>query len=298
MERSSFFNSINGDRKYEASDFAEFFNSLVTNGIFPNPSTNLQIMSNNNMSITVKSGKAWINGYVYINDSDSDLILNLDVADGVLNRIDRIVVRFDTIGRSINTLVKKGSFASNPVAPTLQRNADGYELGIADIYISKGIIKVVQTDITDLRMNTNHCGMVNSLIQADTTAIFNQYQDWYTNKKIIYDADFLAWTNTEKQGYNTWTTTKKQDYDTWTIAKKQAYDIWYANTVTSEQAQIDNLESQFQSDWDVWFNNIKGVLSGDVAGNLSVKIDAIPRFYNGITNPVNTRAMDFWFKEI
>ncbi|MGH4125286.1 MAG: hypothetical protein ACREV6_20405 [Clostridium sp.] len=41
MEKSSFFNSVEGDRKYKASDFASYFNSLLTNGVFPNPSTNL-----------------------------------------------------------------------------------------------------------------------------------------------------------------------------------------------------------------------------------------------------------------
>ncbi|MBU3153892.1 hypothetical protein [Clostridium estertheticum] len=54
MEKSSFFNSVAGDRKYKASNFADYFNSLLTNGVFPNPSTNLQVINNNNMTITVK----------------------------------------------------------------------------------------------------------------------------------------------------------------------------------------------------------------------------------------------------
>lgn len=134
MEKSSLFNSVNGDRKYKASDFAEFFNSLVNNGIFPNPNTNLQVVTNsNNMTVTVKPGKAWINGYVYINTDN--LILNVD--DGVLNRIGRVVIKLDFLNREIKTSIKKGTFASNPVVPELQRYADAYELGVADIYIGK-----------------------------------------------------------------------------------------------------------------------------------------------------------------
>ena len=64
-EKSSFFNSVDGDRKYQASDYAEYFNSLITNGVFPNPSTNLQVLSNNDMTVTLSAGKAWIDGYVY-----------------------------------------------------------------------------------------------------------------------------------------------------------------------------------------------------------------------------------------
>lgn len=191
MEKSSFFNSVNGDRKYQASDFAEFFNSLITNGIFPNPSTNLQALSNSNMTVTVKAGKAWINGYVYI--LDADMVLPIDVADGVLNRIDRIAIRFDTTGRAINAVVKKGTFASSPVALALQRDADGYELGIADIYIAAGATSISQSNITDQRFNTNLCGIVSSLITADTTTLFNQFADgfntWFNGIKNTLGSD-------------------------------------------------------------------------------------------------------------
>ena len=112
MEKSSFFNSVDNDRVYDASSFANFFNSLLTNGVLP-ASTNLQIISNDDMTVTTKQGKAFINGYLYNNDSD--LILSVDVADGVLNRIDSVVVQMSTTGREIKTIIKKGTFASTPI---------------------------------------------------------------------------------------------------------------------------------------------------------------------------------------
>ena len=115
--RSGFFNSVNGDRKYNASRFAEYFASFIGNGVFPNPSDNLQVIANNNMTITVKPGKAWINGYILINDDDH--ILTLDTADGILDRIDRVVVKYDVSAREIRIEVKKGEFSSNPTAPDL-----------------------------------------------------------------------------------------------------------------------------------------------------------------------------------
>ena len=107
--RSGFFNSKNGDRKYSASHFAEYFNSFIGNGVFPNPSTNLQVISSDNMSVIVRPGRAWINGYILINDDD--YILNIDPADGILNRIDRVVARYDVVDREIRLEVKKGSFS-------------------------------------------------------------------------------------------------------------------------------------------------------------------------------------------
>ena len=177
MERSGIFNSINGDRKYLASDFANYFNSFIENGIFPNPSTNLQVMANNDMTVTVKAGKAWINGFIYYNDSD--LILPIDVADGVLNRIDRIVVQYSITNREIKSVAGKGVFASIPVALDLQRDSDIYEMGIADISIAAGATSIQQINITDQRYNANLCGIVNSLITVDATTLFNQFEDGF-----------------------------------------------------------------------------------------------------------------------
>lgn len=246
MEKSFCFNSINGDRKYKAEDFREYFATFIGNGVFPNPSTNLQVIGENgDMTVTLKVGNGWINGALYINDND--LILPIDVADGVLNRIDRIVLRMDTVGRAINAKVKKGAFASSPVAPVLQRDADGYEIGIADIYIAAGATQITQANITDLRLNTSLCGIVHGTVeQVDTTTLFNQYLSWLTQKKAQYDADMLSWTAQKQTDFNT----------------------WYNNITSASQTEIDNMEADFQQDWDSWFSAVQNVLDGDTAGNL------------------------------
>ncbi|KMY49573.1 hypothetical protein [Peribacillus loiseleuriae] len=190
--KSGIFNSVNGDRKYKADDFASYFATFISNGVFPNPSTGFQVVTNGDMTVSLKAGKAWIKGYYITNDAD--FTLTIGVADGVLNRIDRIVLRLDYLNRMITPLVKKGSFASSPVAPQLQRDADAYELALADIYISKGSISILQANITDLRLNKDLCGMVHSTVdQVDTTTIFNQYQSWFNNMKTGKEADFDQW---------------------------------------------------------------------------------------------------------
>lgn len=252
MEKSGFFNSINGDRRYQAKDFAEYFNSFITNGVFPNPSTACQVMGdNNNMTITFKQGKAWINGYEYYNDSD--LILNIDAADGVLNRIDRVVLRMDTVGRAINAVVKKGDFQSTPIAPDLQRDADRYELGIADIYICAGATSIVQANITDLRLNTSLCGIVSFVNPIDTTAIFNQYESWFENKVKQYENDMSL------------------------------------------------KESDFYIQFNNWFNNVKGQLSGDVAGNLQNEINMLQsrrQIFVSNNQPTTANSGDIWIQEL
>ena len=48
----------------------------------------------------------------------------------------------------------------------LTRSNDTYELGIADIMIPKGSVTVAAINITDMRLNTALCGLVNSLVTA------------------------------------------------------------------------------------------------------------------------------------
>lgn len=236
--RSGFFNSVNGDRKYDARRFAEYFASFIGNGVFPNPSTNLQVLAQTtpDMTVIVRPGKAWINGYILINDDD--YVLQLDPADGVLHRIDRVVARYDVEDREIRLEVKKGTFASAPEPPALQRDTDAYELGLADIYISKGAISISQSNITDLRLNKEYCGIVHGLVdQVDTTTLFNQYQAWINEKKDEFDSDLI-------------------DYK------------------TMKQDEIDNIQQQFENDFNTWFATIQDILDENVAGNLLNLINA------------------------
>lgn len=202
MEKSSFFNAElvgeSYDRTYLAEDYVEYFASFIGNGVFPNPSTNLQVLADGtNMNVVLKSGKAWINGYYYRNTDE--LILPIAPADGVLNRIDRVVLRLDFLNREIKAYVKKGVFASNPVAIELQRDADMYEIGIADIKVNKGIIKIAQADITDLRQNSNYCGIVHGTVdQVDVTTLFNQYEKALELKEQGFEEEFTAWFNNIK----------------------------------------------------------------------------------------------------
>ncbi len=193
--RSAFFNSVGGDRKYQAGRFAEYFASFIGNGVFPNPSSSLQVMAGEGMAVKVKPGRAWINGYILINDDD--YILELNVADGVLDRIDRIVARYDVVDREIRLEVKKGDFASAPVVEELQRDADAYELALADVYVGHGAVSIGQGSITDRRLDGEMCGVVHGTVdQVDVTTLYNQYTQGFEAKKEEFEQAFMAWFDT------------------------------------------------------------------------------------------------------
>lgn len=179
-----FFNSVGGDRKYNADDISNYFLKLISNGVFATPANAMQVTASAGMTVTVSAGWGFINCKWV--ENTAPYMLTLDAADVVLNRIDRIVIRLDASNatRSIVIAVKKGQLNSEPTPPTLERVAGGvWELSLAQIAVDAGATEITQADITDERGDTELCGYVTGLIdQIDTTGLF-----------IQYNAAFNAW---------------------------------------------------------------------------------------------------------
>lgn len=182
--RSLFFNSINGDRRYRAEDFASYFAKILTNGVFPNPSNNLQVLAKEGMKITIKAGGCNINGYFGINDTDE--VITCSVANPMAQRVDIVVARWSLTNREIVLAVKSNT-------TTLTRTADTYEICLAEITIPAGASSISQANIRDTRQDTSKCGLINSLITADSTTLFNQFEaqfnNWFADIKGKLNAD-------------------------------------------------------------------------------------------------------------
>lgn len=199
MEKSSFFNaqmdaSGEYDRKYLAEDFASYFSKFISNGVFPNPSTGLQVIAADtpNMTVTLSVGYGYINGYKY--ENTTPLTFSIGVADGVLNRKDAIFIRYSKLGRAIKAYKIAGTPGASAVAPSVVRTEDYYDLCVAIISVNAGITAIPQSLIEDTRLNTSLCGIVTGLVeQVDTTTLYNQIQSDLSQFKTVSQAEFDAW---------------------------------------------------------------------------------------------------------
>lgn len=183
-----FFDSINGDRTYNADDISNYFLKLISNGVFATPSTCMQVQALSGMTVSVAPGWGFINCKWIENDSNYSL--QLDEADASMNRIDRIVLRLDRSqqARNITIEIKKGTTAVTPTPPALTRAGAVYELSLAQIAVNAGVSLITQANITDERANTEVCGWVTGLIdQLDTSELFAQFTSafntWFTEIK-------------------------------------------------------------------------------------------------------------------
>lgn len=237
MEKSSFFNSVNGDRKYSAEDWADYFSAIIGNGVFPEPSTGLQVEKYSGMRVKVQPGKAWINGYFYT--ATTIVPLSLSTATGSLDRIDRVVLRWDRANREIKAAVKTGTPASTPVGADLQRDSNIYELCLAEVYVAAGVTKIDQANITDKRLDSSICGLVACLVeQLDATSFNAQLEAWMAQYK-------------EETGER---------------LELMASDMegWFQG----QQSRLSTLEDECRETFYQWFNSLVHTMGQDEAAHL------------------------------
>lgn len=245
MEKSSFFNSVSHDRTYKAEDWAEYFASFIGNGVFPVPSTGLQVVAGSGMNVTVRAGKAWINGYFYQNTGD--LTVQLATADGQLNRIDRIVVQWNLTNRTITTKVKSSGFSASPSAPAVQRDADIFELVLADVFVAAGVTAITQSRITDQRLNTSLCGVVAAVVDQIDTAAFNaQLQAWFAEYESL-----------SEEQYNS--------LASYMASLKLQGNVQY----DAFEQHMAAFETQAAADFKAWFDGLQAVLDENAVTNLT-----------------------------
>ncbi|MDT2305724.1 hypothetical protein P7H21_19740 [Paenibacillus larvae] len=65
-----------------------------------------------------------------------------------------------------------------------------FEITLAQVKIVKGKSYIEAYQITDERLNKTVCGIVNSLIQADTTTIFNQFKHWFDSRTADFEKEW------------------------------------------------------------------------------------------------------------
>ncbi len=258
-----FFDSIDGEdeRSYTADEFAEYFRQVISSGIL-NGGTNLQVVcSGTDMNVSILPGYAWLEGYLYKINIEP-LVFTLDVAHPTQDRIDRVVIRLDKRleHRYVKAFILKGTPAQTPVAPDITRDENIYELSLAQMKVIAGKSFIEGGEITDERLNTSVCGLANSLVTADTTDIFNQFQAWYNSRTAEYQAAWNEWFTSHKNQYQgdwrqwwennpvefvlqwlTWWAEHPQNYE-------QQWATWWQNHPVDYQRRFEEWFTQQQTE--------------------------------------------------
>ena len=180
---SGFFNSVNGDRLYNAEQMSKIFEGLITDGVYESVANKMAVQPNSGMTIQIATGRGWFGGH-WVNN-DSEYTLTVAESDVVLKRYVAVCIKVDDTDavRDAVPYLKYGDFATTPVKPMMIRTETVKEYCLAYIYIGAGVTEITASAIEDTRADESLCGWVTGLIEqlksatlfSQFTAIFNEW---------------------------------------------------------------------------------------------------------------------------
>lgn len=133
--------------------------STRTRGVF-STEENLRVVANNNRTVTVKKGIAWLKmrddwGIVFNNTED--LVLSVSVNDPKNTRKAAVVCQLDKVSSKADIILRIGEEGETP-KPIRDNEYD--EIILAHIFLRPGYTSITSADISDLRIDENYCGIM------------------------------------------------------------------------------------------------------------------------------------------
>ena len=160
---------------YSAEDVATYL-CTRTSGVY-SKETNFAVSITGTRQITVAPGLAWINYDDFKGVSvcsREENVLTVPEADKTLNRVDRVVLQFDTSENITAIKLKTGTPAVAAQPPDILQNHNQYELGLCTISVPAGSTAVTTADITDTRADETVCGVMRDSVTGIPAATLIQ----------------------------------------------------------------------------------------------------------------------------
>ena len=160
-----FFNAKNMDRTYTAEDFTGYLSSIICNGVFDTYGDCFSVTAGSGASVVIGTGKAWIDGHYFINDTAYTLDLT--------KYVDESLSRYVTIGiscdvsenvRACKLEVKSGTASTTPAIPVFEDTVSKKHLTLAAVFLKGGAKSIADSNIRDMREDEKKCGYVKCVL--------------------------------------------------------------------------------------------------------------------------------------
>lgn len=286
---SGFFNSVDHDRLYDATDISRLFDGLIRDGIFASIGDCLVVKQSNQMNVTVGTGRAWFNHTWSYNDALYPV--TIPPSEILMDRIDAVVLEINSVEsvRANSIKLIKGTPSSTPAKPALTNTKEVHQYPLAYVTVGKEVTSIRQADIENC-VGTSACPFVTGILEViSIEQLIPQWKDILNRFVEENTANFNTWMNGEKQDYQAWLTaakkeitdwqaTSKSDYQKWYDSIKNGYDQWFATIKAAYDANwstFQQWEKASQTEFDKWFENIKNKLEGDLGAKLTLEAEKL-----------------------
>lgn len=288
---SGFFNSVDHDRLYDATDISRLFDGLIRDGIFASIGDCLVVKQSNQMNVTVGTGRAWFNHTWSYNDALYPV--TIPPSEILMDRIDAVVLEINSVEsvRANSIKLIKGTPSSTPTKPALTNTKEVHQYPLAYVTVGKEVTSIRQADIENC-VGTSVCPFVTGILEViSIEQLIPQWKDILNRFVEENTANFNTWMNGEKQDYQAWLTaakkeitdwqaTSKSDYQKWYDSIKNGYDQWFATIKAAYDANwltFQQWEKASQTEFDKWFENIKNKLEGDLGAKLTLETEKLDK---------------------
>lgn len=286
---SGFFNSVDHDRLYDATDISRLFDGLIRDGIFASIGDCMVVKQSNQMNVTVGTGRAWFDHTWSYNDALYPV--TIPPSEILMNRIDAVVLEINSVEsvRANSIKLIKGTPSSTPAKPALTNTKEVHQYPLAYVTVGKEVTSIRQADIENC-VGTSACPFVTGILEViSIEQLIPQWKDILNRFVEENTANFNTWMNGEKQNYQAWLTaakkeitdwqaTSKSDYQKWYDSIKNGYDQWFATIKAAYDANwstFQQWEKASQTEFDKWFENIKNKLEGDLGAKLTLETEKL-----------------------
>lgn len=260
-----FYNSLAGDRTYDAIQMSSIFDGIIKDGVFASIGTAFVVKATDSLTVNVGIGRAWFNHTWTLNDS----ILPMDapVSEILQDRIDAVVLEVDASEAVRANSIKfvKGVPSTAPSRPTLINAGTVHQYPLCYITRPAGSTIITQAQIEN-RIGSVETPFITGILQTiNLSELLGQWEAELDQFVAREEADFTAWMGKEKTEFTAWRDGEKTIYYAWFEALKA--------DLLSEQTFLNEWVASEQADFLAWFNTMKGQLSTDAAGHLQNEID-------------------------
>lgn len=197
-----FYNSVNGDRKYDAIQMSSIFDGVIGDGVYETIGDAMMVKAVSGNQVTVGTGRAWFNHTWTLNDALLPITMNS--SDVINPRYDMIVLEVNETTRTNQIYAVYGTSASSPEKPTLINNDSVHQYPLCYIYRKPGSVEITQSDIENA-VGTSACPFVIGVVKImnidDLVAQWSSQWDDYLEEK---GSTFDTWMSEQKLSFETW----------------------------------------------------------------------------------------------
>lgn len=134
----------------QEAQWAEMAEWWLGSGVVEGELDDLEVFADaSGMLVKVRAGKFWSKGHYFKSTAEESLVIG--AADGANDRIDRVVVRVDWSGNTVDLAVLQGTPAGSPSAPALTQSATTWEISLAQVLVEAAVVTIAADKVTDER---------------------------------------------------------------------------------------------------------------------------------------------------